>query len=64
MYDVYCILKDLELRYMKSSFILWGRSMGATTALLYCTKYKDLRIQGLILDSPFHDLNKIIIKLI
>jgi fermentation-respiration switch protein FrsA (DUF1100 family) len=34
---------------------LWGRSMGAVSALLFQNKYK--MADGLILDSPFHSLS-------
>ena len=58
---------DLEivvefLRKVKSKFStigLWGRSMGAVTALMYAEK--DLSIGGMVLDSPFSDL-KLLIK--
>ena len=33
---------------------LWGRSMGAVSALLYLTK--TIEIQAVILDSPFKNL--------
>jgi pimeloyl-ACP methyl ester carboxylesterase len=43
-----------SLGYKK--FILWGRSMGAATAVMFYGAYRDLiqgTIVGLILDSPF-----------
>jgi pimeloyl-ACP methyl ester carboxylesterase len=39
---------------------LWGRSMGAVTALLYQSKYSG--IDGLVLDSPFHSLHEIFVS--
>jgi pimeloyl-ACP methyl ester carboxylesterase len=39
---------------------IWGRSMGAVTALLYQSKYKG--VNGLILDSPFHSLYEIFVS--
>lgn len=41
--------------------MLWGRSMGAATAILYAAKYQD--IDGLILDSPFSDLEQLIMEI-
>jgi hypothetical protein len=38
-------------------FGLWGRSMGAVTALLY--SQKDTSISVLALDSPFKNMNKL-----
>jgi alpha-beta hydrolase superfamily lysophospholipase len=38
---------------------LWGRSMGAVTALMYSER--DLSISGMVLDSPFSDL-KVLVK--
>ena len=52
------ISRDFILNFLKGRgfkrFILWGRSMGATSALLYSIKYKPSNIILLVLDSPFH----------
>ena len=40
-------------------FILWGRSMGATSALLYTIKYKPTNIILLVLDSAFYSFESI-----
>jgi len=42
-----------------SSIGLWGRSMGAVTALMYAEK--DLSIGGMVIDSPYSDL-KLLVK--
>ena len=42
--------------------ILWGRSMGACTALIYAHRHPSY-VDGLILDSPFKDLKKLIKEL-
>ena len=44
-----------------STIGLWGRSMGAVTALMYGSK--DLSIAGLVLDSPFSSLKILIDEL-
>ena len=34
-------------------FVLWGRSMGATSSLLYCLKYKPEDVVLQVVDSAF-----------
>ena len=51
----------LKKRYGYRRFVLWGRSMGAITAILYMNTYKDKSIEGLILDSPLSNLEKLVI---
>jgi alpha-beta hydrolase superfamily lysophospholipase len=41
--------------------MLWGRSMGAATAILYAAKYK--HVDGLVLDSSFSDLESLMIEI-
>jgi alpha-beta hydrolase superfamily lysophospholipase len=49
---VEAVLKVLRSRYSK--FVLWGRSMGAVSALLYTIAYNNPEdIILLVLDSPF-----------
>jgi alpha-beta hydrolase superfamily lysophospholipase len=42
--------------------MLWGRSMGAVTAILYTAKFQHNtdKILALVLDSPFSNLWKLI----
>ena len=40
------------------SIAIWGRSMGAVSALLFASNYN--KITSLCLDSPFQDLNTMI----
>lgn len=42
---------------------IWGRSMGAATAIVMADKRK-LNIDSLILDSPFHNLLDVIKRII
>ena len=53
--DLECVLKELESRFRCEHFFLWGRSMGAATAILFASDEKNLKyeIHGMILDSPF-----------
>ena len=41
------------------SIAIWGRSMGATSAILYESNNTDENIVGLILDSPFSNLSQL-----
>ena len=59
--DVACIVDFLRRSNKVSAIGLWGRSMGAATALMYATK--DLSIAGLVLDSPFSSLKNLINEL-
>ena len=49
--DLVCAIDHLFKTGKVSSIAVWGRSMGAITALLYANK--DPRISCLVLDSPF-----------
>lgn len=58
--DLEIVVDFLRKQKTKVSTIgLWGRSMGAVTALMYAEK--DLSIGGMVLDSPFSDL-KVLVK--
>ena len=59
--DVECIVNFLRKSNKVSAIGLWGRSMGAVTALMYGSK--DLSIAGLVLDSPFSSLKILINEL-
>lgn len=52
--DVRSVVRYLREEHQVERILLWGRSMGAATAILYAAKYQN--IEGLILDSPFSDL--------
>lgn len=45
-----------------STIALWGRSMGAVTALMYSRR--DPTIAGMVLDSPFSKLNDLMLELV
>ena len=55
---------DLEMRkcYGLRRHILWGRSMGACTAIMYANQFPE-RVKCLILDSPYKDLRKLIAEI-
>jgi pimeloyl-ACP methyl ester carboxylesterase len=56
-YDVACVVKYLREANRCSTIGLWGRSMGAVTAILY--SIMDPTIASMVLDSPFCSLQKI-----
>ena len=59
--DVSCVVDFLRRSNKVSTIGIWGRSMGAATALMYSAK--DLSIAGLVLDSPFSSLKNLINEL-
>jgi len=61
--DLKLIMKNLRQRKELLSFSLWGRSMGAVTALLYTGLY-DKDINCLVLDSPFSSLKELTLDVI
>ncbi|EER18983.1 Protein C14orf29, putative [Perkinsus marinus ATCC 50983] len=52
--DLACVVEHLRATGTVSTIGLWGRSMGAATALLHGDR--DPSIAGMVLDSPFQDL--------
>ncbi|CAM9955954.1 unnamed protein product [Choristocarpus tenellus] len=52
-HDVADVLAYLRSNNMSHKFVLWGRSMGAASALLYAGRYDTEALSGMILDSPF-----------
>ena len=56
--DVETIINFLRKTKKISTIGIWGRSMGAVTAILY--GYKDPSIAGIVLDSPFFSLKMLI----
>jgi pimeloyl-ACP methyl ester carboxylesterase len=58
------LVKKLKLK----NIVLWGRSMGAVSAVLHLSNWKDdpyiENIKGVILDSPFSDLRELSLFLI
>jgi pimeloyl-ACP methyl ester carboxylesterase len=59
--DVAMIVEHLRANRRVCTIALWGRSMGAVTALLHADR--DPSIAGLVLDSPFSSLSKLVNEL-
>jgi pimeloyl-ACP methyl ester carboxylesterase len=55
--DLSCIVAHLRSTNVVSTIALWGRSMGAATALMFGDR--DPSIACMILDSPFADLSQL-----
>ena len=56
--DLQCVIKHLRATNKVASIALWGRSMGAATALLHAPREPGL--SALILDSSFSSLYKLV----
>jgi len=54
--DLQVVVDHLRASNKVSSIALWGRSMGAATALLHA--HRDSSLSALVLDSPFSSLPK------
>lgn len=56
--DLKAVIEYVEAKFGPRKWMIWGRSMGAVTAILYTAKFEQSsdRISGLVLDSPFSDL--------
>ncbi len=61
VFDVKMVVEFLRNNTKVSSIGIWGRSMGAVTALKYCEL--DPLISVVIVDSPFSNLNKLAYEL-
>ena len=55
--DLMCIIAHLRATDVVSTIALWGRSMGAATALMHGDR--DPSIACMVLDSPFADLSQL-----
>ena len=51
--DLRCVIDFLRETLDIEDIYLWGRSMGAVTAILYDSFHKNQEVQGMVLDSPF-----------
>ncbi len=60
--DVQCVIEYLRGTNTVSTIGLWGRSMGAVTALMYGNI--DPTIAGIVLDSPFSSLSLLVEELV
>eukprot|EP00002_Diphylleia_rotans_P035302 TRINITY_DN7690_c0_g2_i7.p1 TRINITY_DN7690_c0_g2~~TRINITY_DN7690_c0_g2_i7.p1 ORF type:complete len:440 (-),score=62.23 TRINITY_DN7690_c0_g2_i7:173-1492(-) len=61
-HDIRAIVEYVRANKMASCIGLWGRSMGAVSSVMYSSV--DPTIAGLVLDSPFSDLQQLIREII
>ena len=61
--DVHCVIEYLLKSKKVSKIGLWGRSMGAVTAIMYANEHPQL-IDAMVLDSGFYSLKQLIKELI
>jgi len=61
--DVHCVIEYLIKSKKVSKIGLWGRSMGAVTAIMYANEHPSL-IDAMVLDSGFYSLKMLINELI
>lgn len=60
--DVRCVVEFLRSTNKTSTIGLWGRSMGAVTALMYGDE--DPSIAGIVFDSPFSSLKTLVEEIV
>lgn len=60
--DIEAVLNYLQGLGKYEHFFLWGRSMGATAALFYITSSKQNLVKGIVLDSAFYSLKKMVLE--
>ena len=61
--DVECVINYLKKTNKVNAIGLWGRSMGAVTALIYSSRDKN-NLSAIVLDSAFYSLKKLIEEII
>lgn len=62
--DAHMVLSHLKSRYPIRKVGIWGRSMGAVTAILYAEQHPEMPLAALILDSPFSSYKDMIFDII
>lgn len=55
------VVQDINRKKGVKKVVLWGRSMGACTGIIYAAKYGyNGSVVGMVLDSPFMDLRLLV----
>ena len=57
--DLESVIFELRNKYGVTKFNIWGRSMGAVTAVLYASQ-NPLTIKKMVLDSPFCNFRQLV----
>lgn len=58
--DVASVVSNALKNDPELPIVLWGRSMGAVSALLYAQNSPDKRVVALVLDSPFSSMRQLV----
>lgn len=58
-----CIIDELTNKHGYTSFVLWGRSMGGVSAVLYQTRLRQPSVRCMVLDSPFYSFEQVALEL-
>jgi pimeloyl-ACP methyl ester carboxylesterase len=61
--DLANVVQFLKEKYGTDQFNLWGRSMGAVTAVLYCAQYPK-NVSRMVLDSPFCNFRQLVREIV
>jgi pimeloyl-ACP methyl ester carboxylesterase len=59
VFDIRDILQEVRKYTHVGKITLWGRSMGALCSIMFSEIYS-YEVNGLILDSPFRNLSKVV----
>lgn len=59
VFDIRDILQEVRKHARVGRITLWGRSMGALCSIMFAEMYS-YEVNGLILDSPFKSLSKVV----
>lgn len=68
-HDILCVMDGLQERYAVSRVVLWGRSMGAASAIKYCELVESFQVSsqqlviGVILDSCYKSFDKLAVEI-
>jgi pimeloyl-ACP methyl ester carboxylesterase len=57
--DVAAVVQEIKRRYGIRKVIIWGRSMGASIGIMYCSLFPR-EVSCLILDTPFRWLKEVV----
>ena len=58
--DLKILLDHLKQTQQTKKFVLWGRSMGAVTALIYASRHASNSLAYVVMDSPFSSVEQML----
>ena len=53
------MVREVQARFGVRKVVLWGRSMGASLALMYASMHPK-NVSSLVLDTPFRTLEQVV----